>query len=78
MAVSNALDPIELPANVSLLQERGLSRYRPLSNIIQPYHSRPRIVHRPRFAFHGLIASVIETQLRSEGAGISPAINQAL
>ena len=40
MTVSNAFDPIELLANVSLLQERGLSRYRPRSNIIQPYHSR--------------------------------------
>jgi hypothetical protein len=36
MTVSNAFDPIERPANVSLLQERGLSRYRPLSNIILP------------------------------------------
>jgi hypothetical protein len=38
MIVSNAFDPIELPANVSLLQERGLSRYRLLSNIIRPSH----------------------------------------
>lgn len=75
MTVSNAFDPIELPANVSLLQERGLSRYRPRSNIIQPYHSRAA-------SFPGMICSkrlilfVDRTQGRSEGAGIGPAINQ--
>jgi len=40
MTVLNAFDPIEHPANVSLLQERGLSRYQPLSNIILPSHSQ--------------------------------------
>jgi hypothetical protein len=43
MTVSNALDPIELPANVRLFQERGLSRYRPLSNMILPHRSQVAI-----------------------------------